>query len=244
MFNLLQAEFEDELSAAPWGEVLKAVRRCPQLSAGAAAALALHHSVTTNGPASGYVAEPVCAELSKTSWESASAGERTFGSSGAPTWDGQRLVMDIVRRNGLMIIDRPETRSPTVMLGWIFFELGLLFTGHRGPYPELGVATASAVGHDGAGDVAADSDTGITSRARFEAESITWLIAGRIGLRIAARGSLKGYLTYGELMPRVAKARVLSGVDMIEDLFGGRKRLSEIVREDVPSLFPVPTQLL
>lgn len=221
-FSALAAGHDDRgepLTAVPWDEVLEAVRRGPQLSAASAGALA------------------------QSSVAAGSLGSLPPNADSAPTWDGQRSVMGIVRSSGLVITGLPETRSPTVMLGRIFFELGLIFTGHRGAHPELGIASASAVDHDGVSDLAAGPDARISSRARFEAECVTWLIAGRIGLRIAANGSLKGYLKYGELMPCVSKKRVLSAVDMIEDLFAGTQKLSEMVREDCPSLFSVSPQL-
>lgn len=225
------ADHGESLTSVPWDEVLEAVRRGPQLSAADAGALAQQR-----------FADPALS-LAKTSAAASSLGSPPPGADSAPTWDGQRSVMDIVRGSGLVISGLPETRSPTVMLGRIFFELGLIFTGHRGAHPELGIASASAVDRDGVSDLAAGPDARISSRARFEAECVTWLIAGRIGLRIAANGSLKGYLKYGELMPCVSKERVLSAVDMIEDLFAGPQKLSEMVREDCPSLFSVSPQL-
>ena len=107
-------------------------------------------------------------------------------------------------------------------------ELAMVFAGHRGAFPKLGIAAG---------------ETDIDGRqARFEAECITWLIAGRLGLKMAATGSLKGYLKHGELLPPLSRDRVLHAVNAIEKLFGGALRFAQIVREDVPSLFPLTEQ--
>ncbi|WP_436326506.1 hypothetical protein [Brevibacterium sp. FAM 27836] len=152
-----------------------------------------------------------------------------FAAVGAPTWDGLHLVVATLRRKNLLPAHLPQTRSASVMLTRLLTELALVYSGHRGSRPELAVSAA---------------DPHVErSQVRFETECITWLIAGRIGLRAAATGSLKGYLKHGELMPPVSRDRVLHTVNAIERLFGGALAFGTAVRHEVPSLFELDEQL-
>ena len=108
-------------------------------------------------------------------------------------------------------------------------ELALVICGHRGLRPDLEAATAEA-------RIELD-------QVRFETECITWLIAGRLGVRAAAAGSLKGYLKHGELIPEFSRDRVLQTVDTIEDLFGGALAFGAAIREETPSLFEIDVHL-
>ncbi|UVI37504.1 hypothetical protein [Brevibacterium spongiae] len=149
--------------------------------------------------------------------------------AGAPTWDGLHRILQVLRQKNLLPQHLPQTRSATVMLTRLLDELALILTGRRGARPELGIAAATA--HT---DAAA---------LRFETECITWLIAGRLGLRAAATGTLKGYLKHGELIPAFSRDRVLHTVDAIEHLFGGALVFGETVRHEVPSLFELDDSL-
>ncbi|GAA1848238.1 hypothetical protein [Brevibacterium marinum] len=251
-FDALYAEAGSHRSVIAWDELLAFVRRFPHIAAFNAALLAQQnagaifveterawqdkHDRLLNDDAEVLVVlhpfAPVrfVYDVADTHGPPVpDAAMNPFTAAGAPTWDGHRLVMDVLRRKGLSIAGLPTTQSPTVMLARVLFELALIYAGHRGARPDLGVAASDA-----------DLDG---RQARFEAECITWLIAGRIGLKMAATGSLKGYLKHGELMPPVSRDRVLHSVNAIEKLFGGALRLGETVREDVPSLFPLSGQL-
>jgi hypothetical protein len=142
---------------------------------------------------------------------------------GAPTWDGLHEVIAILRRKNLLPESLSSTRSPTVMLTRLLDELALIFAGHRGPRPRLGV--------DGAGSAVGQA------QMRFESACITWAIAGRLRLKAVVPGPLKGYLDHGELMPEISRDRVLQAVDAIEGLFGGACDFAEMIRHEEPSLF-------
>ena len=251
-FDALYAEVGSHRSVMPWDELLGFVRRFPQIAAFNAALVATQkagaifveteHSwqqkyarLLNDDAVALIVLHPFAPVRFVYDVEDThgppvpDAAINPYKAVGAPTWDGHRIVMDRLRRQGLNLAGLPKTQSPTVMLGRVLYELALVYAGHRGAHPKLGVAA---------------SETDIDGRqARFEAECITWLIAGRIGLKMAATGSLKGYLKHGELLPPVSRDRVLHSVNAIEKLFGGAQRFGEIVREDVPSLFPLSEQI-
>lgn len=146
-----------------------------------------------------------------------------------PTWDGLHTVLATLRRKTLLPRHLPQTRSTSVMLTHVLTELALTFTGHRGARPDLGVAAAEAP---------ADA-----AHVRFETECITWLIAGRLGIRAAATGLLKGYLKHGELIPEFSRDRVLHTVNTIERLFGGALAFGTVIRNEIPSLFDLDETL-
>lgn len=150
-------------------------------------------------------------------------GPSPLPAAGTPTWDGLHTVINTLHRKNLLPDDLPHTRSPSAMLTHLLSELALSLSGHRRP------------GHDH-GAASAESRTEV-AQARFETECITWLITGRLGVRAAARGSLKGYLKHGELMPEFSRDRVLQTVDTIEGLFGGALAFGTTIREEMPSLF-------
>lgn len=251
-FDALYAEVGSHRAVMPWDDLLGFVRRFPQIAAFNAALVAQQNAGaifvetehawqqkydrSVNDDAVALVVlhpfAPVrfVYDVEDTHGPPVpDAAVNPFNAVGPPTWDGHRIVMDRLRRLGLNFPGLPRTQSPTVMLGRVLYELALVYAGHRGAHPKLGVQA---------------SETDIDGRqVRFEAECITWLIAGRIGLKMAATGSLKGYLKHGELLPPVCRDRVLHSVNAIERLFGGALRLGEIVREDVPSLFPLSEQV-
>lgn len=101
------------------------------------------------------------------------------------------------------------------MLGHLLRELAEVLAGHRGARPELGIVAAGAE-FDG-------------SEVRFEIECITWVLAGRLGLKIATRRSLRGHLKDGGLMPPVSRDRLLHTVIAIERHFGGALAFGETV---------------
>lgn len=251
-FDALYAEVGSHRSVMPWDELLEFVRRFPHIAAFNAALVAQQKTgailvetehawqqkydrLLNDDAVALIVLHPFAPVRFVYDVEDTSGPPvpdvvvNPFKALGPPTWDGHRLVMDRLRRKGLDLTGLPTTQSPTVMLGRVLYELALVYAGHRGSHPDLGVA-ASETDIDG-------------KQARYEAECITWLIAGRIGLKIAATGSLKAYLKHGELMPPVSRDRVLHSVNAIEKLFGGALGFAEIVREDVPSLFPLSEQL-
>lgn len=92
-------------------------------------------------------------------------------------------------------------------------------------------------------DAVSNESRGDSAQARFECECITWLITGRLGVRAAATGSLKGYLKHGELIPEFSRERVLQAVDTIEGLFGGALAFGVTIREEMPSLFELDDSL-
>lgn len=148
---------------------------------------------------------------------------------GPPTWDGLHRVINTLHRKNLLPDDLPQTRSASVILTHLLTELALRLSGHRGPRPDLQAASAETRTE--------------AAQVRFEIECITWLIAGRLGVRAAASGSLKGYLKHGELIPEFSRDRVLQTVDTIEALFGGALAFGAAIREETPSLFELDVQL-
>lgn len=154
---------------------------------------------------------------------------RPLPASGAPTWDGVHSVINTLKQKDLLPDRLPQTRSASVMLTYLLTELALSISGHRRPRPDLGAASAGPKTE--------------VAQARFESECITWVIAGRLGLRAAATGSLKGYLKHGELIPEFSRDRVLQTVDTIEDLFGGALAFGAVIREETPSLFELDMSL-
>lgn len=152
-----------------------------------------------------------------------------FRAAGAPTWDGVDTVLSTLRRKNLLPTHLPQTRSASVMLTRLLTELAPIFTGQRGARPDLGVAEAESATE--------------AAQARFETECITWLVAGRLGVRAAATGLLKGYLKHGELIPEFSREQVLQTVDSIEDLFGGAHDFGTMIREELPSLFDLGESL-
>ena len=251
-FDALYTEAGDHRPLMPWDELLAFVRRFPQLAAFNAALIAqqrgsarfveteeawLHRfERRLKDDAEALVILHPFAPVKFVYDIADTFGPEVpaeaigpFGGAPAPTWDGLRTVLSRLRHKHLGMVDLPKTQSPTVMLSHLLRELAEVFAGHRGPRPELGIAAAGS-----------DIDG---SQVRFEIECITWLLAGRLGLKIAARGSLRGYLKDGDLMPPVSRDRVLHTVNAIEKLFGGALAFGETIREDVPSLFSSPTQL-
>ena len=245
-FDALYAEIGGARPLMSWDELLGFVRRFPHIAAFNAALIAQqragaifveteqawrtkYNRLLTNDASALIVLHPFAPvrfvyDIADTVGTPVPAEViNPFTSTRAPTWDGLRTVMDVLGRHELTPTDLPRTQSPTVMLERLLFELALTFAGHRGSRPDLGIA---------------GSETDIDGRqARFEAECITWVIAGRLGLKVTAAGSLKRYLKHGELMPPVSRDRVLHSVNAVEKLFGGALSFAEIVREDVPSLF-------
>ena len=251
-FDALYAEAQNHRSVMPWDQLLAFVRRFPQIAAFNAALIAQQRAgaifvETEHGWANNYdrhlnddaealiILHPFAPVRFVYDVEDTygpalpDAAVKPFKNSGAPTWDGHHSVVATLRRKGLVLSGLPKTQSPTVMLRQVFYELALIYAGHQGTRPELGIT-------------ASETDPG-GSQAQFEAECIAWLIAGRIGLRMAASGILKGYLKHGELMPKVCRDRVLHTVNAIEKIFGGALHLGESVREDIPSLFELPGEL-
>lgn len=149
--------------------------------------------------------------------------------AGTPTWDGLHTVINTLHRKNLLPYDLPHTRSPSVMLTHLLTELALCLSGHRGTGCDLGAAAVEPRAEG--------------AQERFETECITWLITGRLGVRAAATGSLKGYLKHGELMPEFSRDRVLQTVDTIEGLFGGALAFGIVIREEMPSLFELDDSL-
>lgn len=208
-FDALYSEPRERGSLLSWDELLCVVRRSPQLTAFDAAV------VSRSGP------EPSVPPAAGSTASAEAAGPDT--ADRAPTWDGLNTVIVALRGKDLLPETLPTTRSPTVMLVHLIEELSLVFAGHRGDRPKLGVI---------------GSEPGIDrAQVRFETECITWSIAGRLGLRAAATGSLKRYLKDGDLMPPISRDRVLHTVDAVEGLFGGAPTFGETIRHEIPSLF-------
>lgn len=156
-------------------------------------------------------------------------GLRSLPAASPPTWDGLHAVINTLHRKNLLPDDLPHTRSPSVMLIHLLSELALSLSDHRRPGCDLGAASVEPKAE------------GV--QARFETECIIWLITGRLGVRAAATGSLKGYLKHGELMPEFSRDRVLQTVDTIEGLFGGALAFGIMIREEMPSLFELDDSL-
>ncbi|WP_152347914.1 hypothetical protein [Brevibacterium sp. CFH 10365] len=204
-FDALGAGEHGHRPLMPWDQLLAVIRRAPQLSAIDAALIAQQRPDATSG-----VLSP-------------------FRNAGTPTWDGLHTVLSTLRRKNLLPTHLPQTRSASVMLTRLLTELALIFTGHRGKRPDLGVAAAET--------------TAELAQVRFETECITWLIAGRLGLRAATTGVLRGYLKHGELIPEFSRDRVLQTVETIEDVFGGALDFGTTIREELPSLFELDDSL-
>lgn len=250
-FDALYAEVGSHRSVMPWDELLGLVRRFPQIAAFNAALIAQQNAgaifvetehawqhkygrLLTDEAVALIVLHPFAPVRFVYDVEDTQgppipdAAINPFKAVGAPTWDGLRLVTDVLHRKGMDFEGVPKTQSPTVMLRHVLDELALVYAGHRGAFPKLGINA---------------SETDVDRRQeRFEAECITWLIAGRLGLKMAATGSLKGYLKHGELLPPLSRDRVLHSVNAVEKLFGGALRFGQTIREDVPSLFPLTEQ--
>ncbi|WP_166971148.1 dual specificity protein phosphatase family protein [Brevibacterium atlanticum] len=228
-FDALYSEPLERGSLPPWDELLVCVRRRPQLAAFDAAMLARSRPEATAGT-------PEAVDGTGQSMVAGIAGPMVFAEAEdpeiadrAPTWDGLDTVIADLRGQDLLHVTLPTTRSPTVMLTYLIEELALVFAGHRGDRPDHNIV-ASDLGLDQA-------------QVRFETECITWLISGRLGLRSAAAGSLKGYLKDGDLMPPISRDRVLRTVDAVEGLFGGAPALGDQIRQEVPSLFSLDEPL-
>ncbi|SDS85445.1 hypothetical protein SAMN04489752_2688 [Brevibacterium siliguriense] len=146
-----------------------------------------------------------------------------------PTWDGLHTVINTLLRMHLLPAQLPQTRSPTAMLTHLLTELALSVSDHRSPPHDLASASKK--------------QNTVPAQVRFETECITWLIAGRLGVRAVASGSLKGYLKHGDLIPEFSRDRVLQTVDTIEDLFGGALAFGTTIREETPSLFELEVGL-
>ncbi len=216
-FDALYSEPRERSSLLSWDELLCVVRRSPQLTAFDAAV------VSRSCPEASVpsAAEPSVPPAAGSTASAEAAGPDT--ANRAPTWDGLNTVIAALRGKDLLPETLPTTRSPTVMLVHLIEELALVFAGHRGDRPKLGVI---------------GSEPGIDrAQVRFETECITWSIAGRLGLRAAATGSLKRYLKDGDLMPPISRDRVLHTVDAVEGLFGGAPTFGETIRHEIPSLF-------
>lgn len=200
----------DHRQQVAWDELLACVRSSPGHSAADAALLA---SKSRSSSISGI-------------GRSRSQADRVRSFTlpdGTPTWDGLHEAIALLRHKNLLPESLPSTRSATVMLLCLLDELALIFTGRRGPRPDLGVSEARpGVGH---------------AQARFETACITWAIAGRLRLKAAVPGPLKGYLDHGELMPEISRDRVLQVVDAIEGLFGGTCDFAEMIRHEELRLF-------
>lgn len=214
-FDALYSEPHVNGPLMQWDDLLVFVRGCPQIAAVDAALLARHRPGAT------------VADFGDPSAPAKKPGARA--SSCAPTWDGLDTVIAELRRQHLLPATLPRTRSPTVMLMRLLEELALVFGGHRGAHPDHGILASEPEIEE--------------LQVRFETECITWLIAGRLGLRAAAAGSLKGYLKDGELMPPLSRDRVLRTVDAVEGLFGGAPTFGETIRHEAPSLFALDEQL-
>lgn len=146
-----------------------------------------------------------------------------FKTVGPPSEEGHRLIVDGLRRKKVHIAEPADHRVAATKLAAVFAELGHLFAGHCGEYPDLGITSRI---------------TELDEEQReFEAESIAWLIAGRIGMRTSPGRFLSNYLHHEGLMPLVSRDAILHAVNAIEKLFGGALALGEMVREDTPSLF-------
>lgn len=216
-FDALYSEPRERSSLLSWDELLCAVRRSPQLTA-LDAAVVSRSCPEASVPSA---AEPSVPPAAGSTASAEAAGPDT--ANRAPTWDGLNTVIAALRGKDLLPETLPTTRSPTVMLVHLIEELSLVFAGHRGDRPKLGVI---------------GSEPGIDrAQVRFETECITWSIAGRLGLRAAATGSLKRYLKDGDLMPPISRDRVLHTVDAVEGLFGGAPTFGETIRHEIPSLF-------
>lgn len=222
-FDALYSEPRERSSLLSWDELLCAVRRSPQLTA-LDAAVVSRSCPEASVPSA---AEPSVPPAAGSTASTEAAGPDT--ANRAPTWDGLNTVIAALRGKDLLPETLPTTRSPTVMLVHLIEELALVFAGHRGDRPKLGVI---------------GSEPGIDrAQVRFETECITWSIAGRLGLRAAATGSLKRYLKDGDLMPPISRDRVLYTVDAVEGLFGGAITFGETIRHEIPSLFSLDEQL-
>lgn len=236
-FDALYSEPLERSSLLPWDELLVCVRRCPQIAAfdaamharsGPEAAAGTPETVVGTGKSTVAAAsDPTAAGTAGTLASAEAEGPNT--ANRAPTWAGVDTVIADLRGQDLLPETLPTTRSPTVMLIHLIEELALVFAGHRGDRPDHVIA---------ASEPALDQ-----AQVRFETECITWLIAGRLGLRSAAVGSLKGYLKNGDLMPPNSRDRVLRTVDAVEGLFGGASPLGNQVRQEVPSLFSLDEPL-
>ena len=221
--DALYSEPRERSSLLSWDELLCVVRRSPQLTAFDAAIVSRSCLEASVPPA----AEPSVPPAAGSTASTEAAGPDT--ANRAPTWDGLNTVIAALRGKDLLPETLPTTRSPTVMLVHLIEELALVFAGHRGDRPKLGVI---------------GSEPGIDrAQVRFETECITWSIAGRLGLRAAATGSLKRYLKDGDLMPPISRDRVLHTVDAVEGLFGGAPTFGETIRHEIPSLFSLDEPL-
>lgn len=138
-------------------------------------------------------------------------------------------VLNMLHQKDLAPEDLPHTRSATVLLTHLLSELAYSIAGLSKPSRDFGVTTTASREDD--------------ARARFEAECLTWIIAGRLGVKAAATGTLKGYLRYGELIPEFSRDRVLQAVDTIEGLFGGALAFAATIREERLSLFDLEGSL-
>jgi hypothetical protein len=251
-FDALYGQAHDHRPLMPWDELLAFVRRFPQLAAFNAALIAQQRPDATfveteegwknrfdrsvdEEAAALVILHPFAPvrfvyDIADTTGPPMPSGVLSpFSAAGTPTWDGLHSVIAVLRQKNLLPEELPTTRSPTVMLARLLDELALVFAGHRGARSELGI-------------VASEPDLE-RAQVRFETECITWLLAGRLGLRAAATGSLRSYLKDGDLMPPVSRDRVLHAVNAIERLFGGALTFAETIRHEVPSLFPLDEQL-
>lgn len=227
-FDALYAATGDHHPLMPWDKLLTFVRRFPQLDAFDAALNAQQRPEVTSVETEEEWLQRFDRRLEAEA--TAHVVPHPFARAEPPTWDGVRTIVSALRKKELMPVTMPATQSPTVMLIHLLRTLSVVYAGHRGARPELGIA---------AGEPDLDS-----TQVQFESECITWLVAGRIGLRMASHGLLKGYLKHDELIPEFSRDRVLHAVNGVEELFGGALAFGETVRADLPSLFTLSDQLM
>lgn len=116
-------------------------------------------------------------------------------------------------------------------LATVMHELGHLFCGHLGtPAPGNDDQKSAITG------LADRTDTGIEAR-EFEAESVSWLVCGRLGVDTPAGRYLSGHLSANGAVPPVSLEVIFKAVRRIEDALGGREPLGPLLRDDAPRLF-------
>ncbi len=94
-----------------------------------------------------------------------------------------------------------QNAKPSVQLSTVIHELGHLFCGHQGSYDDkrwLGRKVPE-----------------LSSR-EFEAESVAWLVCGRLGLDCCSEDYLAGYKDKNEKIPPISIDTVLKAAGMVE----------------------------
>lgn len=133
---------------------------------------------------------------------------------------------DIVEQHYSIVINR--NLDVNAKLATVMHELGHLFCGHLGPAADI----------QNAPDKGVPDRSGCTEEVReFEAESVSWVLCGRLGVDTPSGRYLGNYLENSGDLPDVSAEVIFRAVKRVEAILGDREELGPLLRDDVPRLF-------